>query len=124
VPLALLAIRRAPQVDVGTIGVISLASLPYSSSLWALVVDALLVPCLSERLGWRRRWLVASELDLDGGDRILWRARSGGGLAGLRCAAASAQPLRTLSPGITGPPAIRAVCSPKPMLATRSSSMS
>src|SRR5215471_13314810 len=36
-------------VDVGTIGVISLASLPYSIKfLWAPVVDALPVPWLSE----------------------------------------------------------------------------
>jgi MFS transporter, PAT family, beta-lactamase induction signal transducer AmpG len=52
-------------VDVGTIGVISLASLPYSIKfLWAPVVDALPVPWLSERLGRRRGWLVASQLGL------------------------------------------------------------
>src|SRR5215468_4736910 len=50
-------------VDVGTIGVISLASLPYSLKfLWAPVVDALPVPWLSARLGRRRGWLVASQL--------------------------------------------------------------
>ena len=52
-------------VDVGTIGVISLASLPYSIKfLWAPVVDALPVPWLSKRLGRRRGWLVASQLGL------------------------------------------------------------
>src|SRR5215831_4962649 len=52
-------------VDVGTIGVISLASLPYSIKfLWAPVVDALPVPWLCERLGRRRGWLVASQLGL------------------------------------------------------------
>ena len=52
-------------VDVGTIGVISLASLPYSIKfLWAPVVDALPVPWLSKRLGRRRGWLVASQLAL------------------------------------------------------------
>jgi PAT family beta-lactamase induction signal transducer AmpG len=52
-------------VDVGTIGVISLASLPYSVKfLWAPVVDALPVPWLSKRLGRRRGWLVVSQLGL------------------------------------------------------------
>ena len=52
-------------VDVGTIGLISLASLPYSIKfLWAPAVDALSVPWLSERLGRRRSWLVASQLGL------------------------------------------------------------
>src|SRR5262249_60793757 len=52
-------------VDLGTIGVISLASLPYSIKfLWAPVVDALPVPWLCERLGRRRGWLVASQLGL------------------------------------------------------------
>jgi MFS transporter, PAT family, beta-lactamase induction signal transducer AmpG len=52
-------------VDVGTIGAISLASLPYSIKfLWAPVVDAFPVPWLSERLGRRRGWLVASQLGL------------------------------------------------------------
>ena len=50
-------------VDVGTIGLISLASLPYTIKfLWAPVVDALHVPWLSARLGRRRGWLVASQL--------------------------------------------------------------
>jgi PAT family beta-lactamase induction signal transducer AmpG len=52
-------------VDVGTIGAISLASLPYSIKfLWAPAVDAFPVPWLSEKLGRRRGWLVASQLCL------------------------------------------------------------
>ncbi len=52
-------------VDVGTIGLISLASLPYTLKfLWAPVVDALALPWLSARLGRRRGWLVASQLVL------------------------------------------------------------
>src|SRR5262245_8217170 len=52
-------------VDVGTIGLISLASLPYTVKfLWAPIVDALEVPWLSARLGRRRGWLVASQLAL------------------------------------------------------------
>ena len=52
-------------VDVGTIGLISLASLPYTLKfLWAPVVDALPMPWLSARLGRRRGWLVASQLAL------------------------------------------------------------
>lgn len=52
-------------VDVGTIGLISLASLPYTIKfLWAPAVDALAVPWLSARLGRRRGWLVASQLGL------------------------------------------------------------
>jgi PAT family beta-lactamase induction signal transducer AmpG len=52
-------------VDIGTIGLISLASLPYTLKfLWAPVVDALPVPWLSARLGRRRGWLVASQLAL------------------------------------------------------------
>jgi len=52
-------------VDVGTIGLISLASLPYTVKfLWAPVVDALEVPWLAARLGRRRGWLVASQLAL------------------------------------------------------------
>jgi PAT family beta-lactamase induction signal transducer AmpG len=50
-------------VDLGTIGLLSLAGLPYTVKfLWAPVVDALDVPWLSERLGRRRGWLVASQL--------------------------------------------------------------
>jgi PAT family beta-lactamase induction signal transducer AmpG len=52
-------------VDVGTIGLVSLASLPYTIKfLWAPVVDALPAPWLSARLGRRRGWLVASQLAL------------------------------------------------------------
>jgi MFS transporter, PAT family, beta-lactamase induction signal transducer AmpG len=52
-------------VDVGTIGLVSLASLPYTIKfLWAPVVDALPVPWLTARLGRRRGWLVASQLAL------------------------------------------------------------
>ena len=50
-------------VDLGTIGLLSLAGLPYTIKfLWAPVVDALDVPWLSERLGRRRGWLVASQV--------------------------------------------------------------
>ena len=49
-------------VDLGTIGLLSLAGLPYTLKfLWAPVVDAWQVPYLS-RLGRRRGWLVASQL--------------------------------------------------------------
>jgi PAT family beta-lactamase induction signal transducer AmpG len=54
-------------VDVGTIGLISLASLPYTIKfLWAPLVDALEVPWLTARLGRRRGWLAASQLALMG----------------------------------------------------------
>jgi PAT family beta-lactamase induction signal transducer AmpG len=50
-------------VDLGTIGLISLAGLPYTIKfLWAPVVDALDLPWLSHRLGRRRGWLVGSQL--------------------------------------------------------------
>jgi PAT family beta-lactamase induction signal transducer AmpG len=50
-------------VDLGTIGLLSLAGLPYTIKfLWAPVVDALDVPWLCERLGRRRGWLVATQL--------------------------------------------------------------
>jgi PAT family beta-lactamase induction signal transducer AmpG len=50
-------------VDLGTIGLLSLAGLPYTIKfIWAPVVDALGVPWLSQRLGRRRGWLVASQL--------------------------------------------------------------
>jgi MFS transporter, PAT family, beta-lactamase induction signal transducer AmpG len=49
-------------VDLGTIGLLSLAGLPYTLKfLWAPIVDAWQVPFLS-RLGRRRSWLVASQL--------------------------------------------------------------
>ncbi len=52
-------------VDFGTIGLIALAGLPYTLKfLWAPVVDALGVPWLSERLGRRRGWLIATQLAL------------------------------------------------------------
>lgn len=66
-PLALsgetLRVWMADQgVDLGTIGLLSLAGLPYTLKfLWAPVVDAWQVPGLS-RLGRRRGWLVASQL--------------------------------------------------------------
>jgi PAT family beta-lactamase induction signal transducer AmpG len=51
-------------VDLGTIGLLSLAGLPYTLKfLWAPIVDAWQVPVLS-RLGRRRGWLVASQLVL------------------------------------------------------------
>jgi PAT family beta-lactamase induction signal transducer AmpG len=54
-------------VDLGTIGLLSLAGLPYTLKfIWAPVVDALEVPWLSRRLGRRRGWLVASQLLLMG----------------------------------------------------------
>ncbi|HWB43806.1 MAG TPA: MFS transporter [Hyphomicrobiaceae bacterium] len=50
-------------VDLGTIGLISLAGLPYTIKfLWAPVVDALDVPWLSARLGRRRGWLIAAQI--------------------------------------------------------------
>jgi MFS transporter, PAT family, beta-lactamase induction signal transducer AmpG len=50
-------------VDLGTIGLLSLAGLPYTIKfLWAPVVDALDVPWLCQRLGRRRGWLVASQM--------------------------------------------------------------
>jgi MFS transporter, PAT family, beta-lactamase induction signal transducer AmpG len=49
-------------VDLGTIGLLSLAGLPYTLKfIWAPVVDAWQVPYLS-RLGRRRGWLVATQL--------------------------------------------------------------
>lgn len=54
-------------VDLGTIGLLSLAGLPYTIKfIWAPVVDALDVPWLSRRLGRRRGWLVASQILLMG----------------------------------------------------------
>jgi MFS transporter, PAT family, beta-lactamase induction signal transducer AmpG len=50
-------------VDLGTIGLLTLAGLPYTIKfLWAPVVDALHVPWLTPRLGRRRGWLAASQL--------------------------------------------------------------
>jgi len=50
-------------VDLGTIGLLTLAGLPYTIKfLWAPVVDALDVPWLSRRFGRRRGWLIATQL--------------------------------------------------------------
>jgi len=50
-------------VDLSTIGLLTLAGLPYTIKfLWAPVVDALDVPWLSKRFGRRRGWLLASQL--------------------------------------------------------------
>ena len=52
-------------VDLGTIGLLSLAGLPYTLKfLWAPLVDALDVPILSAWLGRRRGWLIACQLAL------------------------------------------------------------
>jgi PAT family beta-lactamase induction signal transducer AmpG len=54
-------------VDLGTIGLLTLAGLPYTLKfLWAPVVDAWDVPYLSRRLGRRRGWLVGTQLLLMG----------------------------------------------------------
>ncbi len=50
-------------VDIATIGLLTLAGLPYTIKfLWAPIVDALNVPWLSRWLGRRRGWLAASQL--------------------------------------------------------------
>jgi PAT family beta-lactamase induction signal transducer AmpG len=50
-------------VDLSTIGLLTLAGLPYTIKfLWAPVVDALDVPWLSRRFGRRRSWLLATQL--------------------------------------------------------------
>ncbi len=52
-------------VDLGAIGLLSLASLPYTLKfLWAPLVDGLDVPVLSRKLGRRRGWLVAAQIAL------------------------------------------------------------
>jgi len=52
-------------VDLGTIGLLSLAGLPYTLKfIWAPVVDAWRVPYLQERFGRRRAWLIASQIVL------------------------------------------------------------
>ncbi len=52
------------HVDLGTIGLLSLAGLPYTLKfLWAPIVDAWHVPFLG-RLGRRRSWLIASQIAL------------------------------------------------------------
>jgi PAT family beta-lactamase induction signal transducer AmpG len=52
-------------VDLGAIGLLSLASLPYTLKfLWAPFVDGLDVPVLSRLLGHRRGWLLAAQMVL------------------------------------------------------------
>lgn len=52
-------------VDLGAIGLLSLASLPYTLKfLWAPFVDGLDVPVLSRLLGHRRGWLFAAQIVL------------------------------------------------------------
>ena len=52
-------------VDLGTIGLLALAGLPYTLKfIWAPVVDAWQVPGLSRHFGRRRAWLIASQLVL------------------------------------------------------------
>lgn len=52
-------------VDLGTIGLLALATTPYTLKfLWAPMVDAWRVPYLQERFGRRRAWLIASQLVL------------------------------------------------------------
>lgn len=52
-------------VDLGTIGLLALAGLPYTLKfIWAPMVDAWRVPFLHERFGRRRAWLLASQLVL------------------------------------------------------------
>jgi MFS transporter, PAT family, beta-lactamase induction signal transducer AmpG len=52
-------------VDLGTIGLLTLAGLPYTIKfLWAPVVDALDVPGLARWFGRRRGWLLATQLAL------------------------------------------------------------
>ena len=52
-------------VDLGTIGLLALAGLPYTLKfIWAPVVDAWQVPVLSRYFGRRRAWLIASQLVL------------------------------------------------------------
>jgi PAT family beta-lactamase induction signal transducer AmpG len=54
---------REVGVDLGTIGLVTLAGTPYTIKfLWAPVVDALDVPVLSPLLGRRRGWLVFAQL--------------------------------------------------------------
>lgn len=67
-PLALsgatLAVWMADHgMDVQTIGLLSLAGLPYTLKfIWAPLVDAVDVPVLSARFGRRRGWLIASQI--------------------------------------------------------------
>ena len=64
-------------VDLGTIGLLSLAGLPYTLKfIWAPVVDAWQVPGPVAPLRTTPRWLVASQLRADGGDPLPRHARS------------------------------------------------
>jgi len=71
-PLALsastLGIRMTDVgVDLGTIGLFSLAGLPYTIKfLWAPLVDAIRIPVLTPLLGRRRGWLIFSQILLMG----------------------------------------------------------
>jgi MFS transporter, PAT family, beta-lactamase induction signal transducer AmpG len=52
-------------VGLGSIGLLSLAGLPYTLKfLWAPIVDAVDVPVLSRWLGRRRAWMLASQIAL------------------------------------------------------------
>ena len=54
-------------VGLGSIGLLSLAGLPYTFKfLWAPLVDAVDVPVLSRLLGRRRAWMLASQCVLLG----------------------------------------------------------
>jgi PAT family beta-lactamase induction signal transducer AmpG len=58
---------REAGVDLGIVGLVTLAGTPYTIKfLWAPVVDALDVPLLSRLLGRRRGWLIFSQLLLIG----------------------------------------------------------
>src|SRR5262245_10048573 len=67
-PLALsgatLAVWMADRgVGLETIGLLSLAGLPYTLKfLWAPVVDAIDLPVLAPLLGRRRSWMIASQI--------------------------------------------------------------
>jgi MFS transporter, PAT family, beta-lactamase induction signal transducer AmpG len=83
-------------VDLSTIGLLTLAGLPYTIKfLWAPVVDALDIPWLSRRFGRRRGWLIATQLVLMGSIVFLGTREPRGapllvGLAALIVAFASA----------------------------------
>ena len=49
-------------VDLKTIGLFSVASLPYSLKfLWAPIVDSLEIPYLTQKLGKRRSWMIVTQ---------------------------------------------------------------
>jgi MFS transporter, PAT family, beta-lactamase induction signal transducer AmpG len=61
------------HVDLATIGLLSLAGLPYTVKFfWAPLVDALEIPVLSALFGHRRAWLIVSQAALMAA--ILWLA--------------------------------------------------